>query len=61
MQDLKKELKARDLPVSGNKSELLERLEEALKTEEGRSIICEYLQPFTSNLHNSTYGPRLNF
>lgn len=61
MQDLKKELKARDLPVSGNKSELLERLEEALKTEEGRSIISVYLQPFTFNLHNSTYGPRLNF
>lgn len=33
--DLKKELKNRDLPVSGNKSELLERLEEALKAEEG--------------------------
>jgi len=35
--DLKKELKTRNLATSGNKAELLERLVEALKTEEGKS------------------------
>lgn len=36
MPDLKRELKARDLPVSGNKSELVERLVEAAKAEAGK-------------------------
>ncbi|XP_067934920.1 SAP domain-containing ribonucleoprotein-like [Watersipora subatra] len=39
VQDLKRELKARDLSITGNKGELLNRLEEALKTLEAEALL----------------------